>query len=1007
MRFSENITDNTSLFIDECKSTNHQSSTQYRPSRKDHITYSTDKKSSSPSEYIYTEIVKAIGNNEFIKEKSYLKRVSWSPMGQHECGLPPTGKRTDTVYSPLNKNSNRIRMRPPPSPSSSASIIKTSQPQHISLTRPVSFNEKYDRIFLDRISNQSSNRNGSLSKLQRETSPTRSLSPLDTILPIPKRISPPIIDNSDFISDTSSVSSLTTSNTTTSLPSAIYSRRKIFNYDRIYSTSTRPLLREYQQRNFDYIDSKSLSSILKTDNITLTSSISSSQSPTTSSSSSPLSFTCFKGHEESSLSSSSLIGSSLNQHAKFTTQTSTIDSSREDIGHPTTTTTIPTRSMMTMSISPNRHHNQTYSMNPINTSIRPMMTNNNDGLKQQRDQIESTTISNSCLKSHKTNNNNNNNTNNRTKKSVHFDWHLPTEYRPPLPTTRSNYQLPATVTCSSMRNHISNGDNEEQKKKNHDKNLTYSETEKQMPFNSLLMKTPNSQTQTTTKKFIGTGGFFNFINRSNSNNNKPSSPDDTKYLRRTASTQRKPKQHIVQDNKRLSADIESYHTSSISLNNVWKGDIDKAIINGQRERQSTIDNNINSKTSYNTDPSISSYPNTNMNRTSISMLMKPSITTTKSNEEDSLTNGLLFQPAQPTKKDGYFLSSKSLSNTNESASSSSSIGKIMQTSTLIISTPPQYHYYLYPPLSSSVSKKTTNTNRTISNVSMNSISTNSSSSPSSASSSYESQIHDLDDETFSCSAYQNKIYQTGPYSQTKPVILSDSVQAFWPPPQQQPPSTRLNNDPEQIKMVSPIEQNKHSNLIKHKQSESNTIKNNTISSTYNNDDSLSITNGNQTDVLPPPTSLILNNKEEVGSYSEQSLYDNTSLRIGTDISFEDTPALYTERLREKSRSIAKTNRSVAMNLNNYSLSRSRSKDTLNNENENSKSINRSFLRPKSAGQTRVQALLSPLALDTSNDFQSKRQFFENRIYTDNSSGSTNNKVYTLPPTNTNQRHITK
>jgi hypothetical protein len=52
------------------------------------------------------------------------------------------------------------------------------------------------------------------------------------------------------------------------------------------------------------------------------------------------------------------------------------------------------------------------------------------------------------------------------------------------------------------------------------------------------------------------------------------------------------------------------------------------------------------------------------------------------------------------------------------------------------------------------------------------------------------------------------------------------------------------------------------------------------SSTYY-DDSLSMSNGNQTDVLPPPTSLILNNKdEEVRSYSEQSSFSNGCLRIG-------------------------------------------------------------------------------------------------------------------------------
>jgi len=78
-----------------------------------------------------------------------------------------------------------------------------------------------------------------------------------------------------------------------------------------------------------------------------------------------------------------------------------------------------------------------------------------------------------------------------------------------------------------------------------------------------------------------------------------------------------------------------------------------------------------------------------------------------------------------------------------------------------------------------------------------------------------------------------------------------------------------------------------------------------------------------------------------------------------------------------------------MNVNNYSLSRSRSKDTLNNQLENF------TLRPKSAGQV----LLSPI----SNDFQSKRQFFENRTYTDYIPTSKTNIIYTNPP----QRHVTK
>lgn len=193
---------------------------------------------------------------------------------------------------------------------------------------------------------------------------------------------------------------------------------------------------------------------------------------------------------------------------------------------------------------------------------------------------------------------------------------------------------------------------------------------------------------------------------------------------------------------------------------------------------------------------------------------------------------------QTTQKEPFFLSPpKSLSNGDEST--------MMQTSTLIISTPPQYHYYLYPPInnpttlssssptssstssSSSSAKKPlkilSNPNRTVSNVSINSVSTNSSSSCPS----FESQTPDNDyqqssqtplnaeDETFSSSTYsmttnnhnnnninqtktrQKKVVQsalidwkmksfTGTMSNVlikpKPVILSDSVQAFWPPP---------------------------------------------------------------------------------------------------------------------------------------------------------------------------------------------------------------------------------
>ncbi len=222
-----------------------------------------------------------------------------------------------------------------------------------------------------------------MSNLRCEPSPTSSSSSsIDTILQITTRASPSF-DNSDFISDTSSVSSVTTTNTITSLPSTIQSRRKNSLRDRIYSSATRPLLNEYRQKDLSHIDYKLSSPVSKTNIDALSSPISSLRSST---SFSPTSFTCPKGHEESSSSSSSSspIGSSLNQYTGFTSQTSIIDSSRDDIGHPTTTI----RSMMTMSISPNRHHNQTYSTNPINTSISSM-TNNNDGLNQQQDQTES------------------------------------------------------------------------------------------------------------------------------------------------------------------------------------------------------------------------------------------------------------------------------------------------------------------------------------------------------------------------------------------------------------------------------------------------------------------------------------------------------------------------------------------------------------------------------------------------------------------------------------------
>lgn len=129
-----------------------------------------------------------------------------------------------------------------------------------------------------------------------------------------------------------------------------------------------------------------------------------------------------------------------------------------------------------------------------------------------------------------------------------------------------------------------------------------------MPLNSLLAKasTLNSQSSTTAtpKKFLGPGGLFSFINRSNHNNSNTnqnlSSINENKHLKRTCSTQQKAKQYKTHANKRLSADIDTLRSPSISSCNLSKGDIDKATKNYQEERQSTTDNNTNGPTSNNT-----------------------------------------------------------------------------------------------------------------------------------------------------------------------------------------------------------------------------------------------------------------------------------------------------------------------------------------------------------------------------------------------------------------------
>jgi hypothetical protein len=174
MRFPKLKTDDTILLIDEhetrmspMSSSPHRdqhSSIQCHTLRQDHMPYSIDKPSPS-AEYIYTEIVKAIGNNEFIEEKRLLKRASWSPAVLQEHGLPPTGKRTDNEQITTNRSSNRVRMRPKvaryykPQQQQQQQQQQQSYDQQITFGRPVSFNGTYDRHFQNhqqgRLSNSS------------------------------------------------------------------------------------------------------------------------------------------------------------------------------------------------------------------------------------------------------------------------------------------------------------------------------------------------------------------------------------------------------------------------------------------------------------------------------------------------------------------------------------------------------------------------------------------------------------------------------------------------------------------------------------------------------------------------------------------------------------------------------------------------------------------------------------------------------------------------------------
>lgn len=150
MRFTKTRLDDIPLLIEE-----HQTGTSYREghsalqchSFRESPMGNSRGNQSSPAEYIYTEIVKNLGNNEFLEEKRLLKRASWSPAARQDHGLPPTGKRPDHEQVTSPRHSNRVRLRP--KVSRFFNTKATSEHQTPS-GRPSSFNERYDCHSIER-----------------------------------------------------------------------------------------------------------------------------------------------------------------------------------------------------------------------------------------------------------------------------------------------------------------------------------------------------------------------------------------------------------------------------------------------------------------------------------------------------------------------------------------------------------------------------------------------------------------------------------------------------------------------------------------------------------------------------------------------------------------------------------------------------------------------------------------------------------------------------------------
>ena len=158
MRFSKTSTDDARLLIDESETTRPPTSSVHRdhhhpftpchPLRAEYGPYSVDRPSASPPEYIYTESVKAIGNNEYIEEKRLLKRASWSPAFELEPGLPPNGKRADPDPTSSTRSSARIRLRPKMTRCYPSSAQHHPQQYPMTFARPASFNGSSDRSLL-------------------------------------------------------------------------------------------------------------------------------------------------------------------------------------------------------------------------------------------------------------------------------------------------------------------------------------------------------------------------------------------------------------------------------------------------------------------------------------------------------------------------------------------------------------------------------------------------------------------------------------------------------------------------------------------------------------------------------------------------------------------------------------------------------------------------------------------------------------------------------------------